>query len=71
MAVGQWHIGFNLMLEILLSDRPQIRPGGWLVFHVSISCLRFFSLIESGGSTGARAVLSFNLMLEILLSDRG
>ena len=37
---------FNLMLEILLADRVIVSSDKPSFTHVSISCLRFFSLIE-------------------------
>ena len=38
---------FNLMLEILLLDRKLYVEGGRWIYGVSISCLRFFCLIDS------------------------
>ncbi len=60
------------MLEILLADRKPLTfrtiagTGG-----VSISCLRFFSLIVRPQRIEVNKDYSrFNLMLEILLADR-
>ena len=63
---------FNLMLEILLADRPLCQrflllvPSGFnLMLEILLAdrplCQRFLLLVPSG----------FNLMLEILLADRG
>ena len=62
---------FNLILEILLFDRnhePSIQC--YCLCTVSISFLRFFSLIGRGRDYKVETGDGFNLILEILLFDR-
>ncbi len=58
------------MLEILLADRNPESVNPRLEFLVSISCLRFFSLIVVSSCAKPFFAVRFNLMLEILLADR-
>ena len=61
---------FNLRLEILLFDRIEVASGIHAV-SVSISDLRFFSLIDwQGVHRRHERHQRFNLRLEILLFDR-
>ena len=68
---GAGLIGFNLTLEILFTDRRQ-RFGKRFRDRdqVSISHLRFFSLIVEASLCIICASLRFNLTLEILFTDR-
>ena len=61
---------FNLTLEILLADRVESDHERFNELHVSISRLRFFSLIARPEMWRKRRNESFNLTLEILLADR-
>ena len=61
---------FNLTLEILFTDRhsPGSCKGG--LDYVSISHLRFFSLIGHSVYASHAETVCFNLTLEILFTDR-
>ena len=62
---------FNLTLEILIVDRPSVDGHPWRPDFVSISLLRFLSLIVFITSiTTVFDFRCFNLTLEILIVDR-
>ena len=61
--------GFNLILEILLFDLADADWVGRECVVVSISFLRFFSLIPPENRRQISRRSRFNLILEILLFD--